>query len=393
MRGIRRTLIAVAVVSSLLMSVMAVTSNAASTIGEFEIDGNKTDSAPGVPYDWDTLPGAVVFNDPDVNSGCPTGDDDIFGGSSNEEVPGEWIFECGSAPQKDDFLEAGIGTRKIAGDNWLYLYFIRKFDSGSAALNYEFNRSNETFDNDGDPTTPEVPVRTAGDLLFNLEVANGGADTTIQVFTWDGNQEIGNWVEIIDPTPPVQGTDWDVATDADPNDNKMRFTFAELALRLEAFGVTPSCPGLGKAWVKSNSTFDFENGVLKDHTVRKDVPLSNCAIKVWNFTLTPTGIAGVTVYAVYTVEGGETRTLQLLDPEGDGTFTATDNQIPAGTVSFHFEVRNGDALIWQSDEGSEEFVEGQTIINDAELDVDIALSPDQAENFTGDPHVFTATVT
>jgi archaellum component FlaG (FlaF/FlaG flagellin family) len=379
-------------ITVLVTSVMVISSSAASTIGEFEIDGNLTDSAPGVPYDWDTLPGAVVFKDPDANSGCPAGDDDIFGGSSVEEEPGEWIFDCGSVPQKDDFLEAGIGTRKIAGDTWLYLYFIRKFDGGSAVLNYEFNRSNDTFDNDGDPATPEVPVRTPGDLLFNLEVANGGSQTTVEVFEWDGNEETGNWVQIVSGTP-VQGTDWDVATNANPNDNKGRFTFAELALRLEAFGVTPTCPGLGKAWVKSNSTFDFENGVLKDRTVRKDVPLSNCAVKDWSFTLSPHGIAGVTVQAVYTVAGGETRTIQLLDPDGDGTYSATDNQIPPGAMSFHFEVLNGDLLIWQSPEGSESFVEGERKTNEGALAFDIELSPDQAENFVGDPHVFTAKVT
>ncbi|MGH2783778.1 MAG: choice-of-anchor P family protein [Actinomycetota bacterium] len=391
MRGTKRVALAMFIVATLVTSIMVVNSSAATVIGEFEIDGNLTDSAPGVPYDWDTLPGAVVFNDPDTGSGCAAGEDDIFGGSSDEEVPGEWLFDCGSAPQKDDFLEAGIGTRKIAGDTWLYLYFIRKFDGGSAVLNYEFNRSNDTFDNDGNPATPEVPVRTPGDLLFNLEVAGGGSQTTIQVFQWDGNHEVGNWVMI--GSAPVKGTDWDVATNADPNDKLKRFTFAELALRLEAFGVTPSCPGLGKAWIKSNSTFDFENGVLKDRTVRKDVPLSNCGIKDWSFTLSPGGIAGVTVKAVYTVAGGETRSITLTDPEGDGTYTATDNQIPPGTVSFHFEVLNGDALIWASEEDSETFVEGERKTNEGALGFEIALTPDEAENFAGDPHVFTATVT
>ena len=391
MRGTKRVALTLFVIATLVTSIMVVSSSAATVIGEFELDGNLTDSAPGVPYDWDTLPGAVIFEDPDANSGCPAGDDDVFGGSSEEEQPGEWIFDCGSAPSKDDFLEAGIGTRKIGGDTWLYLYFIREFDGGSAVLNYEFNRSDATFDNDGDPSTPEVPVRTDGDLLINLEVAGGGANTTIQVFQWDGNQEAGNWVIIA--SSPVRGTDWDVATNADPNDRRARFTLAELALRLEAFGVTPSCPGLGKAWVKSNSTFDFENGTLKDRTVRKDVPLSNCGVKDWSFTLSPTGIAGVTVNAVYTVQGGEQRTLELTDPDGDGTYTATDGQIPPGTVSFHFEVLNGDDLIFATPEDSETFVEGQRILNEGELGVEIALTPEDAENFAGDPHVFTATVT
>jgi uncharacterized repeat protein (TIGR01451 family) len=390
MRGSKRVALTLLVIATLVTSIMVVNSSAATVIGEFELDGNLIDSAPGVPYDWDTLPGAVIFEDPDAGSGC-SGDDDIFGGSSDEETPGEWIFTCGSAPSKDDFLEAGIGTREIGDDTWLYLYFIRDFDGGSAVLNYEFNRSDATFDNDGDPATPEVPVRTAGDLLINLEVAGGGANTTIQVFEWDGNQEVGNWVLVT--SSPVRGTDWDVATNADPNDRRARFTLAELALRLEAFGVTPTCPGLGKAWVKSNSTFDFENGTLKDRTVRKDVPLSNCGVKDWSFTLSPHGIAGVTVNAVYTVLGGEQRTLELTDADGDGTYTATDDQIPPGTVSFHFEVLNGDDLIYASPEDSETFVEGQRILNEGALGFAIALSPDEAENFAGDPHEFTATVT
>ncbi len=390
MRGSKRVALTLLVIATLVTSIMVVNSSAATVIGEFELDGNLIDSAPGVPYDWDTLPGAVIFEDPDAGSGCPAGDDDIFGGSSDEETPGEWIFTCGSAPSKDDFNEAGIGTREIGDDTWLYLYFIRDFAGGSAVLNYEFNRSDATFDNDDDPSTPEVPVRTEGDLLINLEVAGGGANTTIQVFQWDGNQEVGNWVIIA--SSPVRGTDWDVATNAAPNDRRQLFTLAELALRLEAFGVTPTCPGLGKAWVKSNSTFNFENGTLKDRTVRKDVPLSNCGVKDWSFTLSPTGIAGVTVNAVYTVQGGEQRTLELTDPDGDGTYTATDGQIPPGTVSFHFEVLNGDDLIYASPEDSETFVEGQRILNEGTLGVAIDLSPG-AENFVGLEHVFTATVT
>ena len=389
MRGTKRVALTMLLIATLISSVMVINSTAATIIGEFEIDGNIPDSAPGVPYDWDTLPGAVVFPDPEVPalSGCPAGEDDSFGGSSDEETPSGWKFVCQNVPPKDDFTEGGIGSRKIGTDNWLYLYFIRASSSGSAAQNYEFNRDPGTFDNDNNPATPEIPIRTAGDILINLEVANGGAQTTIQVFSWDGDRNSGNWVVV--PSNPVRGTDWEVATDAGSNG---KFKFAELAIRLQAFGVFPSCPGLGKAWMKSNSTFDIEGGTLKDHSVRKDVNLSDCAIKDWSFTLSPTGIAGVTVKAVYTVEGGETRTLTLTDPEGDGTYTATDGQIPPGTVSFHFEVLNGDALIYASPEDTESFVEGERKLNEGELGFAIDLSPG-AENFVGNAHVFTATVT
>lgn len=392
MRGAKKFFILLTIVAVVLGG-LAIVAHAGTIIGQFEIDGNKIDeSGAGQPYDWNSLPGAVIFTDPDPASGCPAGQDDQFsGGGSTEESPDTWIFSCGPSPSKDNFLEAGIGSRKIDGVTWLYLYFNRESESGSAVLNYEFNRSAETFTNSKGSV---VPKRTAGDLLVNLSVDNGGANTTIDLYSWNGTHTAGNWSLISISPAPIRGTDWEVATDAD---SRGRFGFAELAINLPAFGVTPSCPGLGKAWVKSNSTHDFRHGVLKDRTVRKDVQLNNCAIKDWEFTVTPQGIAGTNVYAVYTA-GNENRTLELTDPDGDGKYTGTDNQIPPGSVTFHFEVRNGTNVIYSTANGSESFVEGERKTNSGSLTYSISLTPEDAENFADSfagkpqPHVLTAKV-
>lgn len=389
MRDLKKTLLALFVLAALLSNaaVLASHTGAPFTIGDFEIDGNTTDEAlAGI--DWDTFPEAVTFNDPEDPACLP--EDDIFsGGGSKEFTPGTWLFDCGSVPQKDDILGGAIGQRDVAGEAWLIFRFTRKANTGDAVGNTEFNQSDQTFDNDGNPSTPEIPVRTAGDLLLVLEVTNGGQTTTLDVLVWEGTSTAGIWKAPTLAPVPVQGTDWDAATNFD---NKGRWTFAEAAVRLANFGIEKACPGFGRAWIKSISSHNLDTAVLKDRTVRKEVNLSNCATKNWTFSFTPQPIAGVAVFAVYTVQGGETRTLQLTDGDGDGTFTAGDDKIPPGTVTFRFEVRNRSALIWQSPQGSESFATGETKTNAGSLAYSITLAPQSAENFADTPHVLTARV-
>ncbi|HEX9712068.1 MAG TPA: choice-of-anchor P family protein [Actinomycetota bacterium] len=242
---------------------------AATTIGAFEVDGDLVDSnTTDDIFDWDTLDqtDAVVveFNDPTGQS------DDSFGGGSKELEPSTWNFVSQSVPQKDDLLETGIATRQVDGSNWLYLYSQRKFAQGSAFIGYEFNSLNQTFDNDNNAATPEVPVRSNGDLLVLLIVENGGTSTSIDVFVWNGTHTSGVW-EASD-LAPTRGVDWEAVTE-NPGGT---FLLSEAAIRLEAFGINPACPGLGQAWVHTTSSHKFENATLKDRTTRQNVSLSTC---------------------------------------------------------------------------------------------------------------------
>ncbi len=372
----------------------------ANEIDDFELDGNRADdSGPGDPLDWDSLADKTIIDDPFGNQ-----PDNVFQGSKENE-PKNWTFiENGSAPSKADIVQAGVGMRTINDEHWLYLFFERFADNGDTFLNFEFNRLQQTFDNDGDPTTPEIPFRSPGDLMISYTVTNGGMMTDIDILEWSGNELEGQWIEPTVMPAPVQGVDWDATTNAT---DKGRFTFAEAALHLEAFDQAPACPGFSQVWVKTTSSQQFETAALQDRTVTAQVDLNNCAQKDWLFAVNPQPIAGIDVWAVYTVPGAtesdppEDRELKLTDVDGDGLFTGSDGQVPAGTVTFHFELRAGDQVIWRSDhddvapgkqDGSETFEVDEVKTNFGDITYDITLTPSDAENHVDTDHVLTARV-
>lgn len=368
------------------------------TIANFEIDGNTSDQPAKPGDDWDTV-SHVSFNDNDPADPECGADDDIFNNGSKEFEPGDWVFGCGSVPQKDDILNAGILLREFQGDQWAFFRFTRKGNNGDAFANAEFNQSGAVFDNDNDPSTPSVPMRTADDLLLALFVRNGGQSLSLDVMRWVGDHISGTWVSTInDADPPVFGTDWAASTDANP---RGRWTFAEAGINIARLGLEPSCPGLGKVWIKTTASAVFDSAALKDRTIRKDANLSNCATKHWEFSFSPQPIQGAKVFAMYTVtDETDPRVLELSGPDASGLYTATDNQVPPGSVTFHFEVKNADGdLIWQSPEDTETLAEKGEATNTGSLAYQIEMTPESADNLTppeGSPpssHVFTATVT
>ena len=240
-------------------------------VGSFEIDGDLEDTAAGEPRDWDSIsedPEALVitFDDPSGQG------DDSFGDGSKLLEPIGWRFVTQNVPKKDDLLTGGVALREIDGHNWLYAYSRRQFDKGSAFIGYEFNRSSSTFDNDGDPATAEVPVRTSGDLMIFLQVQNGGTETTIDVYRWSGDQNTGTW-DPIQGIAPVRGTDWEATTGQLPGGT---FLLSEAAMNLDMFDQTPTCPGLATVWMHTVSSHTFNSATMKDRTLRHDLDLSNC---------------------------------------------------------------------------------------------------------------------
>jgi uncharacterized repeat protein (TIGR01451 family) len=253
-------------VASIAPTIHAATASAA-VLGGFEIDGNLTDDANVTGLDWDTLPASEGTSFID---GSGAGDDSFT--NSKELEPNKWKFVTGSVPSKNDLLSAGIAMRKSNGAHWLTVYSTRASESGNAFLDYEFNRSSETYDNDANPATPQVPVRTQGDVLLFIAILNGGSTTNVNVFNWSGDRFSGKWIA---PAVTVtRGTDWEAST---AGDSQGRFLTSEATISLEAFGLPPACPGLGKAWVKTTSAAQFTTAELKDRTAQKIVDVSTCA--------------------------------------------------------------------------------------------------------------------
>jgi len=189
-------LVAAAVVA--LTGSMAVM--AASTVGKFEIEGNRADnSGPGdLVLDWDSPPpNLTTFTDASSPS------DGIFGQGSKELEPGGWTCVTSSAPAKDDILKGDVAFRTLSGKQYLFVSFQRASPNGDAHMDYEFNQSTES-----NPACSSVPKRTAGDTLISFDTEQGGKIIIVRAFRWQGNAVSGTFAEL---SIGSKGTLWDGA--------------------------------------------------------------------------------------------------------------------------------------------------------------------------------------
>jgi hypothetical protein len=196
----RGSYVMVLVASLALMFVSASATLAGTGVGDFEIDGDLVDdSGPGdQTYDWETPPpGVTLFTDPVGQT------DDSLGQGSKELEPGGWVCLEGSAPGKDDIVNGAVAFRVIAGKQYLFVSFRRASPNGDAHIDYEFNQSTEP-----NPACPELPRRTAGDVVITFDTENGGKIINVRAFRWEGDAQAGTFAEL---DLGSQGTIWDGA--------------------------------------------------------------------------------------------------------------------------------------------------------------------------------------
>jgi len=161
---------------------------AATSVGNFEIDGNRADnSGPGdLVLDWDSPPPNVTrFTD-----ASRTGDD-IFGLGSKELEPGGWKCVIGSAPGKDDIVSGEVAFRTLGGKQFLYVNFRRATTNGDAHMDYEFNQSKVP-----NPACPSLPKRMPGDILISFDTENGGKTIIVRAFRWQGDAVSGTFIQL-----------------------------------------------------------------------------------------------------------------------------------------------------------------------------------------------------
>ena len=165
-------------------------------------DGNLvTDDNAGDRIDWDRLVGiphpATQYQDPRNPA------DDVFDSASpsgKEADPGGWKIESQSVQGKADILNTVFYTQLIPeapGHIFFYSAFERLTSNGDVNVSFELNHGDDnnngalTFDNDGNPATPEVPFRTENDVLITYDGNAGNVD--IGLCYWHGDENTGNW--------------------------------------------------------------------------------------------------------------------------------------------------------------------------------------------------------
>ncbi len=388
-------------------------------VGGFEVDGNfKFDHLDAsATRDWQTFStvpgGALVKPDPGDSK-----TDDIISGK--EQDTSTWSYSTGKPPGKDDltrvYFAKDSGTA-ASPKALLYLDFERLPVSGAgdAHANFELNQSRATVLNGNGAA---VPVRTDGDLLVVYDYPGGTKPTQVRVQLRKWNATTSAW-DLVACFPTVTGcpslsagqafADINGSTvtrppfngAADPNGfgggTVEPLRFGEVGLDLNSIFQKNvlSCPGFGSLFAKTRSSGESFNSDLQDKVGPVDINFSSCAKKNWSFTFSPKPIAGATVQAVYTLPNSSPITVPLSDTGHSGTFTGSSDNIPPDTsFTWHFEVKNATGqLIWSSPERSETLTAGQEKTNSSGLRYSIVLNPRSAENFAGQAHTLTATVT
>ncbi|MGH2690079.1 MAG: prealbumin-like fold domain-containing protein [Actinomycetota bacterium] len=254
----------------------------------------------GSGTDWDTAPGRRIGIDLATGSG-----DDSFGMGTSENTPVPSIVDGQIPNNKADLTRFYVANEKVAASDFLYLAWERVQEpTGTTNVSFEFNQSS-TLSSNG-----VTYVRTAGDLLVDYGITNGGTQVGITRRLWtatewgpaldltgNGTAEGSfNNASVVDP----------IAPDA-PRTLSVR-TFGEAAINLTASGLFPAgqCVSFGSAFVKSGSS-DQLTSSLKDFIAPIPVRVTNCGTIVvhknavpddgadFGFTLSGTGSQSFTL--------------------------------------------------------------------------------------------------
>jgi hypothetical protein len=324
---------------------LAVATHAESSLArsDFEIDTNanlKQDDA-DPSEDWASLahPNGPELRATDKATG--TQDDSYRGGvKEDDNCPGQ---TTGSIPNnKSDLLtfhvyqeegKAAVDLEGTANDlpahpGFLNLAWSRVSDpSGTTLLDFEFNQS-ETACSVG----PNVQ-RTAGDLLIEYAITQGGATATMTGRTWNGtswgpSQSLSTPSATCGNAPCAVGTINQTIIPAGESDGlgeKQPRTFGEAQIDLRLIFQPNKCTSFGSAMIKSRSSDAFTSQ-LKDFISPVDLDLENCATVIIRKETDPDEADNTTLF-------GYTKSFTT-DPTTGSTFSLTDDddQTYDGTV-------------------------------------------------------------
>ncbi len=249
------------------------TSNIVSALtdSKFEIDSNANlivDDVPAGNLDWATV---ADTKKSDLASGQM---DNSYGGGSKEDDPCPGVG-TGSIPNnKSDLKTFGVYQEPggSPGDpGFLHLFWTRVQDpTGTTLMDFEFNQAKTTCGNGVNP------VRTAGDILLEYRIEQGGAQATIKAREWSGSA----WGTAQDLTAvnAATGTINSSAIAAGNSDGLGALsarTFGEASIDLSWIFDEGKCTSFGSAMVKSRSSDAFTSQ-LKDFIAPVPINLTNC---------------------------------------------------------------------------------------------------------------------
>ncbi|MFJ2757157.1 collagen binding domain-containing protein [Nocardioides sp. NPDC087217] len=287
---------------------------------EIDVDANLKVDDPAPSLDW-----ANVTETRATDKVNGTGDNSYAGGVKEDtSCPGEVTDSI--PPNKSDLLsfhvyrEAGTGTHP----GFLNLAWSRVSDpSGTTLMDFEFNQSSTKC-----ASGPNV-VRTAGDLLIEYAIDQGGSRADISARRWTGTAW-GPTTDLDVPSATCGGAPCAAGTinsspipaaDSDgliASGSKQARTFGEAQLDLRLLFQPNKCTSFGSAMLKSRSSDSFTSQ-LKDFVAPVGINLQNCGQVIIRKQTLPDEDPNATNF-------GYTKAFST-DPTSANTFTLQDDGV------------------------------------------------------------------
>lgn len=256
----------------------------------FEIDTDANlkvdDASPSI--DW-----ASVAQQGGTDLATGTGDDS-FGQGSKEDtaVPAD---VDGSIPNnKSDLLNFGFYLEtQSPGQQFLHLFWRRVQEpTGTTNMDFEFNKNKA--EGSGLSSNGVTPVRSAGDLLIQYDLSQGGTNPTLWLSRWvttgatsqcEAANSLPCWGEKANLTASTLATgsintSAILSADGDGMGAMSSRTFGEASVDWDQIAGGSGCTSFGSAYLKSRSSDTFTSA-LKDFIAPVSTGFDNCGSLRW----------------------------------------------------------------------------------------------------------------
>lgn len=213
--------------------------------------------------------------------------DDSFGNGTKEDTAVPSVIDGSIPNNKSDLKTFGVYFEDSAQGRFLHLFWHRVQEpTGTTNMDFEFNQSSVLSSNG------VTPVRTAGDLLIQYDLSQGGVNPVLSLSRWvtsgaTSQCEASNKLPCWNTRTPLTGdavgsinTSALAAADSDGLGNVSVRTFGEATIDFDAISPSAGCNAFAYAYLKSRSSDSF-TAATKDFIAPVNPGLNTCgALKI-----------------------------------------------------------------------------------------------------------------
>jgi hypothetical protein len=290
---------------------------------EIDTDANLKVDDPAPSIDW-----ANVAETRKADK--PTGaTDDSFGQGTKEDTPVPSVVSGSIPPNKSDLKNFGVYLESTPTTKFIHLFWHRVQEpTGTTNMDFEFNQSKVVSANG------VTPVRSAGDLLIQYDLTQGGTNPQLFLSRWvtsgassqcEASNSVPCWgtrvnlssadlaAGSINSSPiPAADSDGLQATPISPR------TFGEASINFSSLIDPTKCTSFGSVYLKSRSSDAFTSAV-KDFIAPTPTNINNCASVIIRKQTDPDENPNTTQF-------GFSKSFNT-DPASANTFSLTDDGV------------------------------------------------------------------